>query len=63
MTLTPVLSTAGQIITPFLVLPRVEAKYRKRSNGKFETPTEFLHKINYMNIRSISSVDTNIFYD
>lgn len=38
----PIVSPAGKIYTPLVVLSRTEGKYRKRSDSSWETPSEFL---------------------
>lgn len=55
-----VISVAGKILTPLVVLPGLEAKYRKQKNGKYETPADFLPWPNYLFMRPVAGVDTNI---
>lgn len=63
VTLMPVVSAAGQVFTPLFVLPGKEARWRKRCNGKYETPSDFLPKPNLLFMRPIAGVDTNIFFE
>lgn len=63
VTVMPVISAAGQVFTPLFVLPGAEARWRKRGNGTYETPSDFLPKPNYVFMRPIAGVDTNIFYN
>lgn len=39
----------------------MEEKYRKRFSGKYEIPYDFLHRPNYLHVRSVAGVDSNIF--
>lgn len=57
-----VISTAGQVLTPLLVLPRKEARCRKQSNGTYETCSDFPHQPNYRFIRPVAGVDTDILF-
>lgn len=62
VTLMPVVSASGQAYTPVIVLPGKEARYRKRSSGIFETPADYLPQPNYLFMRQIAGVDSDIFY-
>lgn len=59
----PVFSGSGQIITPLVVFTRKEAKYRNHGNGTFETPLDFIPEQNYLYMRPITDVDKAIFED
>lgn len=61
VTVMPVISAAGQVMTPLVVFPGREEKWRKRSDGKFETPADFLPQPNNLTMRPIAGVDTEIF--
>ncbi len=62
VTLMPVVSGAGQVFTPAVVLPGVEAKYRKLRGGGFQTPANFLPESNYLFYRKIAGMDGELFY-
>lgn len=62
VTMMPVISAAGQILTPLFVLPRVEERYRKRSDGKWELPTHFLPQPKLVYMNPVAGVDSNIFF-
>ena len=62
VTLMPVVSAAGQVYTPVVVLPGKEARYRKRPDGSFETPSRYLPTPNYLFMRPIAGVDSTIFH-
>lgn len=55
--LMPVVSASRQFLTPLVVLPRKEAKYRKSTNGTFDKPPDFLPKPNYLYMRPIAVAD------
>lgn len=57
----PVVSAAGQILTPLVVIPGVEAKHLKQTYDKYETSSDFLTKHNYLHMRPIDGIDTSIF--
>lgn len=59
--LMPVISALGPILTPLVVLHGKKEKYRNRWNSKFEKPSDFLPKPNYLYMRPISGVDKSIF--
>lgn len=59
----PVISPAGQVLTPLVVPSGVEAKWRKRSDGKFESPADFLLELNFLNMSAVASVDSNSFFN
>lgn len=56
-----VVSAAGQIMKPLVVLSGIEERYGKLLNGSYETAYEYLPKPNYLHMRPISGVNTNIF--
>lgn len=58
----PVISAAGKIMNPLVVLACVEGRYRKRSNGQYETPADFLLLPNYFFMPSTAGVDTDILF-
>lgn len=58
-----VVSVAGQSLTLLVLLPGKEAKYRKRSNGKFEIQSDFLPKPNSFFMHEVTVVDTDLFYN
>lgn len=58
----PVVSVAGQIITPLVVRPGIEAKYCKRGNGKYDKPADYLPKSNYLHIITVAGVYNDIFF-
>lgn len=60
VTLMSVISAAGQIFTSLVVLPWSEEKNRKRANDKYETHSDYLPKPNYLFMKPIAGVDTNI---
>lgn len=62
VTLRPVIFAAGQIMTPILVLTGLEGRYRKRSNGKYENPSNYLPRPNYLHIEAVAVVNTDIIY-
>lgn len=62
VTLMPVVSGSGHIYTPLFVLPGVKAKWRKVQSGGFETPADFLPSPNYMFMREVAGVDSEIFF-
>lgn len=62
LTLIPLVSAAGRIMTPTLVLLCKDAKHRKRSTGKFDTPSYFLPSPHFLYMRHIGGVNSNIFY-
>lgn len=59
----PVISAADKIMNPLIVLPGVESKYRRRVSGKYEIPPDFLPKPNYLFMRPIAGVYSNIFIE
>lgn len=62
VTLMAVVNAAGQSYTPLVVLPGVQARYRRRTDGRYETPADFLPVPNYLFMREVAGVDTDIFY-
>lgn len=56
------ISESGHVLTPHILLSGKEARYRKRPNGKLETPAEFPPKPSYLFISPVAGVDINIFY-
>lgn len=62
MTLMSLVTAAGEVLKPLLVHPGVQARYRKRSNGKYETASNNIPKPNFLYMRLVSGVDTKIFY-
>lgn len=62
ITVMPVVSAAGQALTTVIVLPGTEVKYHKRG-GRFETPADFLSQPNYLFMRPIAGVESDILYD
>lgn len=60
VTLVTAVSASGQILTPLVVFLGKEAKYRNRGNGKFETPSDFLLKPEYLYMLPIAGVDASI---
>lgn len=62
VTLMPVVSAAGQALTPVVVLPGKEAKFRRRADRTFETPSDYLPQPNYCFMRPIAGVDGDIFF-
>lgn len=63
VSLMPIVSATGQIMTQLVILPVVEAKYRKRPNDKYDTASDLLPKRNYLHMKEIAGVDTNIFLE
>lgn len=61
VTVMPIISASGLIFTPLFVLPGSEARRRKRGNGKYETPSDFLPKPDYLFMQTVAVVNTNIF--
>lgn len=57
-----VVSAAGKAWTPAFVLPGVLARYRRRQDGRWETPSDFLPKPNYLYQREVAGMDSDIFY-
>ena len=39
------------------------ARFRRRANGKWETPADSLPQSNYMLMREVAGVDSDIFYE
>lgn len=62
VTLMSVVSAACETTKLLVVFPGVEARYGKRPNGKYETTSDYLAKPNYLHMRTVAGVDTNIFY-
>lgn len=60
--LSSAVSASGQVFTPLVVLPGQEAKYCKRGEGNFETPSNFLPKPNDLFMIPTAGVTYNIFY-
>ncbi len=58
----PVVSATVQVYTPVFILPGKKAKYRKRPDGRYETPQDFLPSPCYMYMREIAGMDSDIFY-
>lgn len=58
----PVIFAAGRIFTSLVVLPGSEARCRKQSDGKYETTFGYPPKPNYLSMRPVAGIDTNIFY-
>lgn len=57
-----IVSVPDQIMKPLVVLPGVEANYRRMANGKYEARSDYLLKLNCLYMRRIDGVDTNILY-
>lgn len=55
----PVVSASGKKMTPLVVLPGVQARWRKRA-GKFANPSDFLPKPCHLFHKNPTGVDTNI---
>lgn len=62
VTLMPLIFATGQIMTPLVFLTGVEARYRKRSYGKYETPSNYFPRPNYLHLRPVVGVETDILY-
>lgn len=62
VTLMPVLSAAGQVFNPLIVLPGVKANFRQQVNGKFETLNQYLPSPHYLFKRPVAGVDSDIFF-
>lgn len=60
-TTVPVISAVSQVLTPIAVLFGVGARWRKRGDGKFEAPVNFLPQPSHLITRAVLSVETNIF--
>lgn len=61
MILMPVVTLAGQIMKPLVVLPGFEVLYRKRPNGKYETASDYLPKPNYLLMIPVAGVEIHMF--
>ena len=61
LTMMAVVNAAGQTFTPLFVLPGIKARYRRRTDGRYETPADFLPGPNYVYMRETAGVDSNIF--
>ncbi len=57
VTVMPVVSASGQVYTPVVILPGKKEKYRKRPDGRYETPQDFLPSPCYMYMREIAGMD------
>ena len=57
----PIISAAEEILTSLVVLAKIEAKYRRRENGKYESPSDFLPQPNNLFMRPVAGFDTNMF--
>lgn len=58
--LMPVMTASGKALMPVVVLPGKKAQFKKRTNGVFETPSDFLPQPHYSFIRLIAGVEGNI---
>lgn len=61
VTMMAVVSAGGQSYTPLFVLPGIKARYRRRCGGRVETPADYLPSPNYLMMRDVAGVDTDIF--
>ena len=61
VTVMPVVSATGQVYTPVIVLPGVNACYRKSEDGTHETPKDFLSSPCYLYMREVPVVNGDIF--
>ena len=57
-----IVSASGILWTPAFVLPGVLARFRRHANGKWEPPADFLPQSNYMLMREVAGVGSDIFY-
>eukprot|EP00171_Calliarthron_tuberculosum_P022252 IDg22252t1 len=57
-----VVNAAGRAFTPVFVLPGVLARFRRRGNGGWETPADFLPKPNHLHIREVAGMYSDLFY-
>lgn len=57
-----VVSAFGKDWTPAFVLLGVLARHRRRSNGQWETPADYLPKPNYLFQREVAEMDSDIFF-
>lgn len=64
VTMMPVISASGQVMTPLFVLPGKEMRYRemRMSERDYEMCHDFLPKPSLFHIRSVAGVDTDIFF-
>lgn len=61
VTVIPVISASGQVMTLLVLFHGRIAKYRVRVKVKFETPSVYLPSTRYFYMRPVSGVDNNLF--
>lgn len=61
--LIPFISTAGQMLTPLVVLRGVAVQYQTRRNGKFESRFDFFSRPHNLFMRPVEAINTNKFFN